>query len=67
MKTPIIRLTIGQNVTLSGSFINHNEKVMPYNQKCQSEQFAWGYINDLRDSDCEFQLVVIRQNDSEEV
>lgn len=66
MKTPIIRLTIGQNVTLSGNFVNHNDKVMPYWKKCNDEKSAWGYINDLRDSDCEFQLVVIRQNETVE-
>ena len=64
MKTPVIRLTIGQNVTLSGNFINHNEKVMPFNQKCQDEQSAWGYIDTLRQGDNEFQLVVVRQTDS---
>lgn len=67
MKTPIIRLNIGQNVTLSGYFINHNDKVMPYNQKCQNEQSAWNYIDVMRQGDNEFQLVVIRQNESEEV
>lgn len=67
MKTPIIRLTIGQNVTLSGNVINHNERVMPYNQKCNDEQSAWGYVQSMRDSDYEFQLVVIRQNESAEV
>lgn len=64
MKTPIIRLTIGQNVTLAGNFINHNEKVMPFNQKCNDEQIAWGYVDAMRQGDNEFQLVVIRQTES---
>lgn len=64
MKTPIIRLTIGQNVTLSGNFINHNDKVMPYNQKCQDEQSARNYIDVMRQEDNEFQLVVVRQNET---
>lgn len=67
MKTPIIRLTIGNNVTLSGSFINHNERIMPYSQKCQNKQSAWGYIDAMRQGDNEFQLVVIRQSETVEV
>ena len=64
MKTPIIRMTIGQNVTLTGYFINHNDKVMPYNQKCNDEQSARNYIDVMRQGDNEFQLVVIRQNET---
>jgi hypothetical protein len=64
MKTPIIRLTIGQNVTLSGYFINHNDKVMPYHQRCDSEYNAMAQIDMMRNNDNEFQLVIIRQNET---
>ena len=60
MRTPIIRLTIGNNVTLSGEFINHNEKIVPMLRNCASEYDARAFIENMRENGDEFQLVVIR-------
>ncbi len=61
MKNPIIRLTIGQTVALSGNAIDTDGDYVQVNQRFQSEHTAREYIADLRDSSgYEFQLVTMR-------
>jgi len=61
MKTPIIRLTIGQNVSLSGTAIDTDGDYVQVNQRFQSEVTAREFIGELRDEQgYEFQLVTMR-------
>jgi hypothetical protein len=61
MRTPIIRLTIGQTVALSGTAIDTDGEYAQINQRFQSEVTAREFIGELRDSSgYEFQLVTMR-------
>lgn len=61
MKTPIVRLTIGQTVSLSGTALDYDGKPVQVNQRFQAEYTAREYIAGLRDEQgYEFQLVMQR-------
>lgn len=63
MKTPILRLTIGQTITLSGTALDTNGKPVQVNQRFQSEHTAHEFISTLRDEQgFEFQLVTMRSH-----
>lgn len=61
MCTPILRLTIGQTVALSGTALDYDGKPVQVNQRFQSEHTARLAIGEMRDSlGYEFQLVTQR-------
>ena len=60
MKTPIIRLTIGQTVSLSGTIIKENGDFTIISHRFSCEQIAHEFINEMRSYGAEFQLVTMR-------
>lgn len=61
MKNPIIRLSIAQTITLSGTALDNDGKPVQINQRFQSEENAHQTIDSMRDEQgFEFQLIVQR-------
>ena len=60
MRTPIIRLTIGQTCTINGEFIGQDETRQRIAKSFKSEHDAKMHLFGMRDSGDEFQLVIIR-------
>ena len=60
MKTPIVRLTIGQTCTINGEVIGSDETRQRINKSFQSEHDAKMHIFGMRESGDEFQLVTMR-------
>jgi hypothetical protein len=60
MRTPIIRLTIGQTCTINGDFIGQDETRQRITKSFNSEHDAKMHLFGMRESDNEFQLVTIR-------
>lgn len=61
MRTPILRLSISQNVNLYGSAINNDGDYVQIAQRFKSEHTAREFIGEMRDEQgYEFQLVTMR-------
>lgn len=61
MRNPIVRLSIAQTITLSGTALDCDGKPVQINQRFQSEETAHAFIGEMRDEQgYEFQLVTQR-------